>query len=192
MYLTGLEDFRTLYADPGENAGWMTGCGNVLVSAGQTPLWHFADDVDRALTTNEGPLGGTGTDEAQPFLYADDKEHLTDLPIKRIVLENFRLYPWKAQALRFDEFRTVRLIGALQFMARKYDLEFHTQPALIKEQAELGGVESFFLRPLTENRHTNDAMRHWWYYVMFGPDGCPSVIEESKLHGELAVPAGVR
>lgn len=183
MYLTGPEDFRTLYADPGETAGWMLGCGNMLVSAGQTSMWHFADDVWAALTENTGPLGGTATDAGAPFLYNDDLEHLMDLPIKRIVVENFRLYPWKADALRFDEFRTVRLIGALQFMARERGIEFHTQPAKIKEQSEMGGAETFFLRPLHENRHANDAMRHWWYYVMFGPDGAPSVVEEHDLVG---------
>jgi|SRR5688572_23834537 len=180
MYLTGPEEFKTLYADPGETSGWMLGCGNLLLSAGQTPLWHFADAAWEAITKNTGILGGLSP-ESDPYVYNEDHAHLLDLPIKRVVAENFRLYPWLADALRFDEFRTVRLIGALQFMCRDQGIEFHTQPAKIKDQAQALGVEQFYEHPLHENRHANDAKQHWWYYCAFGPDGSPSVIEEGDL-----------
>lgn len=170
MYLTEAEDFLTLFVDPGENAGWALACGPYLLSAGQTPLWPFADDVWRALNTGDSPL----LDSALTVC-ADKHLKLLKLPIKRFVYENFRLYPDKAKSLAWDEFRTVRLIGALIFIARTLGQEIHDQPASIKTAAEVGGAEQFFLRPLNDNRHANDAIRHFWYFVQFGPAGNPSV-----------------
>jgi hypothetical protein len=173
MYLPKLEPFRTLIVDPGEMAGWSTSCGRTLIAAGQEKLWLFADQVWTALVAGEGDLAGYRADN--PFVIDDENAHLLDLPIKRIVFENFRLYPAKASQLAWDEFRTVRLIGALCFMARVHGIEIFDQPASIKEAAEVGGAEAFFLRPLHENRHANDSLRHWWYFCQFGPEGNPSV-----------------
>jgi hypothetical protein len=176
LYLPDEEKFRTLYVDPGETAGWTLACGTTLLAAGQTPLWHFADDVWAALKrTPKGPLARGP--QADAYLHWENDESLMDLPIKRIVFENFRLYKNKASAMVGDEFRTVRLIGALCWFAREKNLDIHDQPASIKELAEIGGAEAFFLRPLRENRHANDALRHWWYFAQFGPDG-----DEGRVH----------
>jgi hypothetical protein len=170
LYLPDLEKFRTLYIDPGETAGWSLACGTTLLAAGQTPLWHFADDIWDALKrTPKGPLAHTP--QADAHMHWDADESLMDLPIKRIVFENFRLYKKFAMALVGDEFRTVRLIGAFYWMARHHGIDIFDQNASIKELAEIGGAEAFFLRPLKENRHANDALRHWWYFAQFGPDG---------------------
>lgn len=173
MYLPETEAFRTLFVDPGEMAGWALACGSTLLAAGQEKLWLLADAVWDAVEQDYGFLAHTP--EADPFILNDEHAHLMDLPIKRIVFENFRLYKSKAMSLAGDEFRTVRLIGALCMCARRHGLEIWDQPASIKEQAEIGGAEQFFLVPLHENRHANDSMRHWWYFTQFGPEGNPSV-----------------
>lgn len=169
MFLPDTEDFLTLYADPGETTGWVLACGVTLLAAGQERLWYFADDVwssfDKTGALAHGPA-------IEPFMHwGSDNEHLLDLPIGRIVFENFVLYKSHASALVGSEIRTIRLIGALCMIARIKQLDIHDQPASIKKQAEVGGAESFFLRPLHENRHANDALRHFWYFAQFGPDG---------------------
>jgi len=176
VYLPETEEFLTLYVDPGETTGWALACGSTLLSAGQEKLWLFSDAVwDKLRRTPSGPFAHTP--EADPFIrWNDDQKHLLDLPLKRIVFENFVIYKSKAMALVGQEIRTIRLIGALCFMAREKGLDIHDQPASIKTQAEVGGAEAFFLRPLHDNRHSNDALRHYWYFAQFGPDGDDRVL----------------
>ncbi len=88
---------------------------------------------------------------------------LNTLPIKRIVCEDFRIYPWVATkgGLNWDPMRTPRVIGALTLMSRIKGLELIFQPAAIKEQARALGAEEMYDKPLRENRHSNDAIQHW-------------------------------
>lgn len=151
---------RQLYVDPGEEAGWCVGSGDKLLGGGQTKLFQLAHDFYDALHEGKGPLaeGASGLlrSGVEPF----ENEGEFDL----VVIETFALYPWKAKELAWDEFRTVQLIGALQFVAQLYDIPVHKQAAKIKERAKAGGVEELFIRPLVENRHQNDAIMHFWFY----------------------------
>ena len=177
MYLTKPEKFKTLYVDPGENTGWCLANGPKLLAGGQERLWPFADDVHRALASggSEGPLGCQA--EAEFFSRKGIGPKQLEPPIGRIVIEDFRIYPWKVNELKWDPVRTARLIGAITLLARIYDLEFHIQPAAIKERAEAGGAEEYFYRPIHENRHVNDAIRHFTYFSQLGPAGDPRVAE---------------
>lgn len=157
-----LEDFLTLYADPGEDFGWCIGCGTTLVAAGTTKMWTMADDVWEALET--APSDTLLFDDAniRDGVMASDYE---DMPIKRIVCEDFRIYPWAAKQLAWDRVRTARVIGALTFMARLKDIPFILQPAAIKKAAQAAGAEELYYRPLHENRHQNDAIQHFVFYT---------------------------
>lgn len=170
MFLSEPEDFKTLAVDPGEDTGWCIGLGPTLLAAGTTKLWPFADDVWSALTSQSGPLGSYSS-ESHPYIINENDQRLMNVPIGRIICEDFRIYPNKAKDLSWNPVRTARLIGALTFMAREKGIEFHLQPAAIKKRAEDGGAAEFFFRPLDENRHQNDAIRHWWYFVQLGPEG---------------------
>jgi hypothetical protein len=87
--------------------------------------------------------------------------------IERLVVEDFRIYPWEAKkgSLNWDQVRTARLIGALTIIAKMSGMEFILQGAKIKERAEAAGAEVLFMSPLNENRHANDAIRHGVYYL---------------------------
>lgn len=174
MHLTKPEKFKTLYVDPGESTGWCLANGPKLLARGTTPMWTFADDVWYSLTSSgtEGPLG-CGS-EALPYAVYGVGEKGLDLPISRIVCEDFVLYPDKAKALAWDELRTVRLIGALTFMARVWDIPFALQAAAIKDDALALGAAELFDRPLVENRHQNDAIQHFVYYRNFGDKPGPA------------------
>lgn len=137
---------RWLSVDPGETAGWALWEGDELVDAGQDPLIEFRDEV------------GAGVSYLRPSRFAG---------ISRLVIERFALYPWvaKSGALDFDEMRTSRLIGALEYIAACEGMEVIFQPATIKEFALAAGAAELFRRPLHENRHMNDAIMHGWYYI---------------------------
>jgi hypothetical protein len=156
------EDFLTFYADPGEDFGWAVGCGTTLVSRGITKMWTTADILWEAL--NDGP----SSTELLSDVYLRDDVNFEDygsMEIKRIVCENFRIYPWAAKDLAWDEVRTARVIGAMTFMARLKNIPFITQPAAIKAAAVAAGAEELFDRPLHENRHSNDAIMHYTFYT---------------------------
>jgi hypothetical protein len=153
------EQFRTLYCDPGEDFGWVTGVGLKLVSGGTEKMWYMADEVWRDLN------GQPAITNSVDYLRDDGNEHLLELPIQRIVCEDWRLYPDKLRALAWDQCRTARVIGALTFMARTMQIPFILQPAAIKKQAQAAGAEELYWRPLRENRHQNDAVQHFCYYT---------------------------
>ncbi len=157
-----LETFRTLYCDPGEDAGWCIARGFTLLGAGTHKMWDHADHVWAALNDpyNECiPMNDV--------TYARNGITRKDMtgPIERIVCEDWRLYPDKLQDLAWDQCRTARLIGALSFMARLHGIPFILQPASIKEAAKAAGAEELYYKPVTENRHQNDAIQHYVWYT---------------------------
>jgi hypothetical protein len=108
-----------------------------------------------------------------------------------VVCEKFALYPWviygkdgrPTHALDFDEFRTVQLIGALTFMCTLRNVELHKQPATIKERALAGGAREVFVRPIHDNRHTNDSVMHGFYYVQVECNGVNIMLPDKKAKG---------
>jgi hypothetical protein len=157
------EDFLTLYLDPGEDTGWALGYGILLLGGDTNRMWELADEVWLALDEglSNSMLGDPG------YLRDDSHEHLLELPIRRIVCEDFRLYPkvMRTGALDWNPVRTARVIGAYTFMCRHFDLPFITQPASIKAAAIAGGAKELYLHPTHENRHHNDAIQHFVYYT---------------------------
>lgn len=156
------EDFLTLYNDPGEDYGWALGCGTTLVARGIIKMWTMADIIWASL------LDGMETSELLLPTYVRDDVDVAEfekMDIRRIVCEDFRIYPWAAKELAWDRVRTARVIGAVTFMARQKDIPFILQPAAIKEAAMAAGAEELFDRPLHENRHSNDAIMHFCFYT---------------------------
>jgi hypothetical protein len=157
------EDFLTLYVDPGETTGWALGLGMRLCGGDQMPMWEFADEVWAATedTPAESQLGDPG------YLRDDVPESVIDLPIKRMVVEDFRLYPhvMRTGALDWNPVRTARLIGALTFIAHQRGMPFVTQPASIKKAAQAAGAEELYMTPTHDNRHHNDAIQHYVYFT---------------------------
>jgi len=156
-----LEAWRTLYCDPGEDFGWATGCGTTLLSAGTEKMWSMADDIWDALNN---PSNAENALNSPDFARDGVDLELLKLPFGRIVCEDFRIYPWKAKELAFDQVRTARVIGAITFMCRTLGIPFILQGANIKAAAVAAGAEELFYRPLKENRHQNDAIMHYVVY----------------------------
>jgi hypothetical protein len=158
------ETFRTIYADPGEDFGWCVGRDTTLLAAGTTKMWSMADDVWAALNAPDDPSIPINN-EAQGRNGVAQADLLG--PIGRIVCEDWRLYPWVIAkgGLDFDQCRTARVIGALQFMCRVKGIPFVLQPASIKPEAVAAGAEELYYRPLRENRHANDSIQHFTFFT---------------------------
>lgn len=169
------EAFRTLYVDPGEDTGWAIGKGLILLAAGQEKMWEFYDEVDAVLGYNVGMLAQGRIPDLRPGV---DPSQNTG-PIGRIVCEDWALYPWELKNMKWNKCRTARLIGGLEGLCRHYIIEMIFQPASIKSTAERTGVEQLFYRPLKENRHANDAMRHWAYFTQTEMLGVEQILVNS-------------
>lgn len=167
-----LAEDLTLCVDPGEDTGWSVWRGPLLVGAHTTKMWDFADEAWAALS---GRDGAWLSDPSAAWVREGMEKH-AGLEFGRVVCEDWRLYPKDLKALAWDQCRTARLIGALTFMARTLELDFHLQPAAIKQTSLDAGAEEFFYKPLHENRHQNDSIMHGWYFAQFGEDGDPRVI----------------
>lgn len=158
------EDFRTLYCDPGEDFGWAVAAGHTLLARGIHKMREFEDiiwaDLNGEVTVLSDPLSAYAYDETNTLWVEVLKR-----PIQRIVCEDFRIYPWKAKDLAMDPVRTARSIGAIEFMARQMDIPVIFQGANIKKAAQRAGVGEFYDHPLYENRHSNDALQHYAYFV---------------------------
>lgn len=136
-----------LSVDPGEDTGWALWEDDRLIEAGTYRLWDFLDK----LYTHCGPAVVVGPD---PWF-----------EIKKVVCEDWALYPWKVQQMGWDKCRTARGIGAIELICRHSNITLELQPAKIKESAQAGGAKNFYLRPLHENRHANDAIQHGFFHL---------------------------
>lgn len=157
-----VETFRTLYCDPGEDAGWCIARGFTLLGAGTHKMWSHADDIWAVLEDPYDP--NIPMNDATYARKGITQEQMLG-PIGRIVCEDWRLYPEKAADLAWDQCRTARLIGAITFMARMHQIPLVLQPASIKEAAKAAGAEELYYKPVTENRHQNDAIQHFVFYT---------------------------
>lgn len=155
------EDFLTLYCDPGEDFGWALACGTLLLSAGTEKMWPCATAIHDAIKNPSDPSYIRDPAQARDGVDVG----LLELPIGRIVCEDWRLYPNKLKHLKWDRCRTARVIGALTWFSIEFGIEMILQPASIKEAAQSAGAEEFYYRPLRENRHQNDAIQHFVFYT---------------------------
>lgn len=156
------DTFLTFYGDPGETFGWCIGYDTLLVGGGMTPMWHTALDLWDKL--NDPEKGGNELNDPALLRAGVDPE-LLKLPVGRVVLEDFRIYPWLAKQLKFDPVRTARVIGAITFQTMVHGIELVFQPAAIKNAAQKAGAEELYVHPTHENRHHNDAIQHFVFYT---------------------------
>jgi hypothetical protein len=156
------ENFLTLYCDPGEDFGWCLGHGLNLVAAGTEKMWVFADAIWEKISDPKAPGNPLASED---YIRDGVDPSVMELPIGRVVCEDFRIYPWAAEELSWDPVRTARVIGAITFMCRLHHIPLTFQGANIKEAAQAAGAEEYYYRPLRENRHQNDAIQHFVFFT---------------------------
>lgn len=142
---------KWLTCDIGEATGYGVWSENRYVCGGTAPMEDFVYAVGDALL--------------QTHRHRDTELLSRVSSWELIVIEDWQLYPWKAQDLSWDKQLTVRGLGALQFIAHALGRDCVLQPAKIKEAAVVAGAEELFARPLHDNRHQNDATMHGVHYL---------------------------
>lgn len=85
-----------------------------------------------------------------------------------IVMESFRLYPWKAKNQFWSDFVTTEVIGIIKHFAWKNDIPVVMQPASNKQPFPDERLKKMGV--YVPNNHARDAIRHGLYRLRFGKE----------------------
>lgn len=138
---------QLLVVDPGETVGW---------------AWFSKDGDEIALESH----GQNGWATFEWELYT---ELVTYRDSMTILIENYRMRPSTIGANMNRELITVKVIGAIEFIARLYDI-----PVTFQTPAQQ--AKQFFSRKRLEKygmwakgrQHSRSAIRHGLWYFSFG------------------------
>jgi hypothetical protein len=83
-----------------------------------------------------------------------------------LVVEEFRLFPWKSGVQAFSQMSTCEVIGVIKYLARLYNQEVVFQkPSDVKSFVSDNKLRQAGM--LTGDSHAKDASRHLFYYLKF-------------------------
>lgn len=83
-----------------------------------------------------------------------------------LVVESFRLYPWKAQQQFWSDFETAEIIGIIKHWAWEQKIPVIMQPASNKQPFPDERLRK--MNVYVPNNHARDAVRHGLYRLRFG------------------------
>lgn len=83
-----------------------------------------------------------------------------------LVIESFRLYPWKAKEQYWSDFETPEIIGIIKYWAWNQNIKIVMQPASNKIPFPDERLRK--LNVYVPNNHARDAVRHGLYRIKFG------------------------
>lgn len=112
-----------------------------------------------------GTLKG-GSEDLYPFLRRLVFKLALEQALKYsldVIVEDYKLYPWKAMSQVWDSLETVRLIGAVQFWANLHEFPIHLQEPNVKGIAyKWAGITVPKNHALS---HETDAFVHGVYFL---------------------------
>lgn len=134
------ENFKVMAIDPGKHIGFAYMEGTELKTAGVLLSEYSNLEMlfDAMLTFN----------------------------VDEVVVEDFKLYPWKSMEQSWSQMETPRIIGIIEYWGWKNGIPIILQPASVKQAFpdERLKCEGYYV----ENKHARDAIRHALYYLKFG------------------------
>lgn len=152
LLTTHLKDLnlRVIGIDPGETTGICCFRGGSLIDAQQ-------------LDTSDPVIGPTEVEQ-----YIRDIISLTDKLPLHIVMEDYKVYSWKADDHSWASLHTPRLIGAIEYICGAV-----LKVPITKQMAQVakGFCTDEKLKAwnlwVPGKRHARDAIRHAIYYMLF-------------------------
>jgi len=150
---TGQEVYQgtLLSLDPGHTTGWAVFVGTELSECGE-------------LRTPPASEGGDDRKNLQQL-----QELLSRFDPNEVVIEDYRVYKWRATQHANSELHTTKLIGLIQAACIGHGVVYYTQTAHMAK----GFADDKKLREweyyVEGYRHARDAIRHACYFIAFGP-----------------------
>lgn len=144
-HVDDLHEKSILSFDPGHTTGWAHFFDFELMATGQADT----TDIDNTYRNVNK-------------LFHQFKPHI-------VVIEDYRVYKWRAKHHVGSEMMTTRVIGALELLAIQ-----NSVPLIVKQPAHVakGFCKDKKLREWgfydVNGRHARDAVRHGCYYILFG------------------------
>ena len=125
---------KYLAIDPGESTGWAT-------------------------FNESGDVIGFGTAKGREAVYSK----LAEVEAEVIIMEDYRLYPWKSKEQSWSPFETVRVIGAVEYHGYLHQARIVLQEPGIKA---IGYKWAGLTKPKNHAlSHETDAYVHGVYYL---------------------------
>jgi len=87
-----------------------------------------------------------------------------------VVMEDYRVYPWKSQTHIWSQLWTVRLIGAIQLVCLEADVSLVLQGANRGKSIKDDALKQWGFY-IVSKQHARDAIRHCLSYAIFGEGG---------------------
>lgn len=134
---------KILALDPGETMGWATFNMPLrkIISGQSVMTVNRAHEIDELIHI------------AQPDL---------------VVMEDYKVYAWKAKEHSWADLFTPKLIGAIDYVTERLSIPLVMQmaqtakPFCTNDRLKQWGLYN------TAKKHANDAIRHGAYYILFG------------------------
>lgn len=104
----------------------------------------------------------TRTEPPEQFLVSLDTHLYRGITL--VVMEEFRLYPWKSDQQAFSTLETVEVIGVVKWICRRRGITLVTQSASVKKPA-VGWMRHREVAHLGRTQHEKDAEMHAYYYL---------------------------
>lgn len=97
-----------------------------------------------------------------------------------IIVEAFRLYPWRSEGLSWNSLPAVQVIGQIKAWGVEHGVGVNEQPASVRKTISNDMVKAFGLwRPTVRQPHARDAARHiLWYCKKHYPNKFIKVLKE--------------
>lgn len=130
--------------DPGETTGWAYFQDGELVAKGEL------------ITGDPGSI---------KHLHAVMQRY----EITIVVVEDYRVYAHKAKVHSWNPLHTPKLIGGIQFLCEHMSIPVHMQGASTKQFCTNKKLKQWGYYT-TGSDHTNDAVRHGCYYLLFNKE----------------------
>jgi hypothetical protein len=84
-----------------------------------------------------------------------------------LIVENYRIYPWKLKQHSFSNVPTLQYIGAIRMAAQVRKIKVVFQMAQLAKQFCTDGKLRAWKLYNNGHKHANDAIRHGCYYLLF-------------------------
>jgi|BioPla2DNA2_1021312.scaffolds.fasta_scaffold122969_2 hypothetical protein len=154
-----IQCFNELLSAVRQKGNWQPPEKLLTIDPGETTGWAFF---------KYGELSTTGQIVIDKHNLADSIEPLmNDIQPTVVVLENYRVYPWKMKQHSWSNLFTPQLIGAIQYLCSQRKIPVYLQMA---NQAKTFCTDDklktwgFWRRG---EKHARDAIRHGCYWLLF-------------------------
>ncbi len=142
---------RIAAVDPGATTGWVVaeGCPPTLLGCGEAVQLGELQDV------------------------------LVGYRPQVVVVESFRLYPWRAKALGFSRMQAAEAIGTLRAWAQDIGITWVEQQPAVKDTVSRKVLEALGLWAPTRGKpHARDAARHLAHYLIVTSRSDPELLRQ--------------